>query len=351
MRLAAFGDPKYPAVSKELVQRIPNAEVRSAVRDGWSTRGLGRRKIPCRRAKEGVPVMSDWTPREFTVGLGGAAAALAWPLRAAAPSTKIRPSVFGGIQVGVQSYTFRTFTFEKMIAAMRSVGISSLELWGDGKAHPLHPMRQSEADYKKVRALLDEAGITASAYCTNFPNTVTEDYLDRAFTGCGLLGAKVLTTSCEKSIMDKLDQWAQKYKVKVGLHNHWNVDGWFIQAKMDPKANFESPEDWAEAFKGRSEWLAINLDMGHFSASGRDPVAFFKDNHRRIVSIHIKDRAGDAEHTNKPFGQGVAPITAFCKAMKEVKFAYAANLEYEIDENDPTEGVRASFEYVKKALA
>ena len=38
-------------------------------------------------------------------------------------------------------------------------------------------------------------------------------------------------------------------------------------------------------------------------------------------------------------------------ALKEAKFAYAANLEYEMDENDPTAGVRDSFGYVKKALA
>ena len=34
-----------------------------------------------------------------------------------------------------------------------------------------------------------------------------------------------------------------------------------------------------------------------------------------------------------------------------MKFAYAANLEYEIDEKDPTAGVKESFAYVKKALA
>jgi sugar phosphate isomerase/epimerase len=295
--------------------------------------------------------MSGWTRREFAVGLGAATGALAWQPAIAAPSPKIPPSVVGGIQVGVQSFTFRTFDFDRMIGALRSVGISSLELWGDGKAHPLHPMNQTEADFRKVKAQLDAAGITVNAYCTNFPNTATPEYLDRAFVGCGILGAKVLTTSCEKPILDLLDQAAQRHKTKVGLHNHWNGDGWFVRSKKDPKANFESPEDWAEAFKGRSEWLAINFDMGHFSASGRDAIAYFKENHRRIVAVHLKDRGADAEHTYKPFGQGASRVADFCKAMKAVKFAYAANLEYEIDEDDPTEGVRHSFEYVKKALA
>ena len=86
-------------------------------------------------------------------------------------------------------------------------------------------------------------------------------------------------------------------------------------------------------------------------AAGLDPVAYFKANHARVVSIHVKDRGADPKHSDNPFGKGATPITSFCRALKDSKFAYAANIEYEIDENDPTMGVKDSFEYVKKALA
>lgn len=290
------------------------------------------------------------TRREFTAAAAGAAG-LAWPRAGQAQAAKVPPSVVGGILVGVASYTYRRFTFEQMIASLRSVGITSLELWGDGQAHPLNPLRQTEADFKRVRQMLDDAGIQVSAYCTNFPNDVTADTLDRAFTGCALLGAKVMTTSCEKPIMDRLDAAASRHQTRIGLHNHWNGDAWFVKAGKDAKANFESPADWEEAMKGRSEYLAINLDIGHFSAAGLDSLAFFKANHKRIVSIHVKDRGADKEHTDVRFGKGGTPITAFCQALKEAKFAYAANLEYEMDENDPTPGVRDSFAYMKKALS
>lgn len=291
------------------------------------------------------------TRRVFTAGLAAASAGVA--LTRAEAQTKaatIAPSVVGGVLVGVASFTYRTFTFEKMIASLQSVGISSLELWGDGKAHPLHPMRQTEGDFKRVRAMLDDAGIRVSAYCTNFPNDVTPEYLDRAFVGAALLGARVMTTSCEKVILDRLDAAAKKHALKVGLHNHWNGDAWFVKAKKDPKANFESAQDWEEAYRGRSEYLAANLDIGHFSAAGLDPIAYFQANHARIVSIHVKDRGSDAERKDVPFGKGATPISAFFRVLKDMKFAYAANLEYEIDEQDPTAGVKDSFEYVKRAL-
>ena len=38
------------------------------------------------------------------------------------------------------------------------------------------------------------------------------------------------------------------------------------------------------------------------------------------------------------------------KAAKEVKFKYAANLEYEIEENDPLPGMRKSFGYMRSIL-
>jgi sugar phosphate isomerase/epimerase len=290
------------------------------------------------------------TRRAFATGLVGAVSGSALLRRAAAQAGKIPSSVVGGVGVGVASYTYRLFSFERMIESLRSVGISSLEIWGDGKAHPLHPMRQAEADFKRVRAMLDEAGIAVSAYCTNFPNDVTSEYLDRAFVGCRLLGAEVITTSCEKPILDRLDAAARKHRIRVGLHNHWNGDRWFIQSKKDPKANFESAADWEEAMKGRSEYLAINLDIGHFTAAGFDAVAFFRANHPRIVSIHVKDRGSDPERTDTRFGKGATPIVAFCQALKDLKFAHAANIEYELEEQDPTEGVRDSFAYLKQAL-
>ena len=280
------------------------------------------------------------TRREFTAGLAAAAAGLA--ARAAAEG-KPQPSVFGGIQVGVQSYTFRAFDIDRMIAAMTSVGLTSVELWN---GH-LDPTKATEADFKAVRSKLDAAGIKVSAYCANFPTDATDDHLERAFRGAGLLGTDVMTSSLEKPILDRVDERCRRYKVHLGLHNHYLGDAWFTG---DKAANFEGPDDFLKALEGRSEYLAINLDIGHFYAAGHDPVAFFRDHHRRIVSLHIKDRDRDAERTYRQFGEGKTPIVEVLKLARQVKFPYAANIEYEMDEKDPTEGVRRSFDHIRRAL-
>jgi sugar phosphate isomerase/epimerase len=280
------------------------------------------------------------TRREFTCGLAAAAAGMA--ARAAAQD-KPGPSVFGGVPVGVQSYTFRAFDIDRMIAAMSSIGLTGVELWN---GH-LDPTKATEADFKAVRAKLDAAGIKVSAYCANFPTDATDDHLERAFRGAGLLGTDVMTSSLEKPILDRVDERCRRYKVRLGLHNHYLGDSWF---KGDKAINFEGPADFLEALKGRSEYLAINLDVGHFWAAGHDPVAFFRDHHRRIVSLHIKDRDRDAARTYRPFGEGGTPIAEVLRLARQVKFPHAANIEYEMEEKDPTEGVRRSFGYIKKIL-
>ncbi|HET7745711.1 MAG TPA: sugar phosphate isomerase/epimerase [Vicinamibacteria bacterium] len=282
------------------------------------------------------------TRRRFVTALSAGAAGLA--LRPAHADSPPLPSVFGGVAVGVQSYTFRKFDLDRMIAAMRAIGLTSVELWN---GH-LDPTKASEEDFRAVRRKLDAAGIKVSAYCANFPTAATDEHLDRAFRGAGLLGTDVMTSSVEKPIVPRLDAWCRKYRVRLGLHNHWLGDAWF---KGDKTINFEGPADFLEALQGRSEYLAINLDIGHFSAAGHDPVAFFREHHRRIVSLHVKDRDRDAAHTYRRFGEGATPITEVLKLARELRFRYTANIEYELEEQDPTAGVRHAFEYVKRALA
>ena len=279
--------------------------------------------------------MDILTRREFNFGLVGV-------LRAPGMLQKLKPTVYGGIEVGVQSYTFRRFSIERMIEAMRSIGIGSVELWN---GH-LDPIKASEADFKATRNKLDDAGIRVSSYCVNFPVDATDEHLDRGFTGSGLLGTKLMTTSVKKPIVPRLDQWARKYKVTIGLHNHW-----FGQSPPERRAvEFETPDDFLNALKGASQYLAINLDIGHFHAAGFDPVSFIRENHRRIISLHIKDRDKDEARTQKRFGQGVTPIVEVMKLLKSLKYKGAANIEYEPEQEDPVEGVRDALAYLRRAL-
>jgi len=80
-------------------------------------------------------------------------------------------------------------------------------------------------------------------------------------------------------------------------------------------------------------------------------VTFIRDHHPRIVSLHIKDRDKDAEHTQRRFGEGATPIAESMKLIKMIRFKYAANIEYEAESDNPTEGTQTAFEYLKRTLS
>jgi sugar phosphate isomerase/epimerase len=231
-----------------------------------------------------------------------------------------------------------------MVEAMQATGLSSVELW-DGH---LNPKKATEADFKALKKRLDDAGIRVNAYCVNFPVDSDDGLLDRGFNGALLLGTNVMTASVSKPLVPKLDRWCQKYKVKMGLHNHWFGESWF---KGDRTQEFETPQDYHDALKGSSRYMSINLDIGHFYAAGFDPVSFIRQHHKRIVSLHIKDRDRDEAHTQRRFGKGATPIAETMRLLKEIRFPYAANIEYEPEEESPTEAVGEAVAYLKRSLS
>jgi len=126
----------------------------------------------------------------------------------------------------------------------------------------------------------------------------------------------------------------------VGMHNHSNI-----------KPNeFARPEDFEEAMRGESNYIGVNLDIGHFVAAGYDPVEYIEKHHDRIVIIHLKDRKKN-QGANLPFGQGDTPIRECLQLLRTRKWKIPAVIEYEYKGADTVEEVRKCYEYCRKALA
>ncbi len=282
--------------------------------------------------------MSTFSRRDFTKitlgGLGGAALETGGAFAA----RRAASSVAAGVQIGVQSYSFRDRPLEKALEAIVDIGISSVELW-QGHAEPL---KTSDDDLKSWREKFRQAGVKIGAYNISPRNDWTDEQIDRGFQAATLLGARIITSSVSKAIVPRLDRACQKHRIWLGLHNHW-----FHHSRPD---QFEGPEDFLEALKNSSPWMSINLDVGHFSAAGYEPVKFIEEHHDRMVSLHLKDRGNDPDHTGRPFGQGATPLVEVMHLLKKINFKHAANIEWEVKDADPVQGVTDALAYLKKAL-
>ena len=283
--------------------------------------------------------MNRYTRRElaslFLAAVGARAAA-------SKPDSK-----FGNVQVGVQSYSFRDRPLDAAIAGMVEAGINCCELTS-GHAEPQKISREELCKwrlsvpldhFRKIADKFREAGITLYAYNLSFREDFSDEEISRGFEMAKALGVKVITASSVVSMAPRIDPWAVKHHMRVGMHNHSNL-----------KPNeFARPEDFAEAMRGRSKNIAINLDIGHFTAAGYDAVDFLAHNAAHIVTLHIKDRKRN-QGANVPFGEGDTPIKEVLRLLRDKKLKIPANIEYEYKGGDTVEEVKKCVAYCRAAL-
>ncbi|HEY2905121.1 MAG TPA: sugar phosphate isomerase/epimerase [Vicinamibacterales bacterium] len=256
------------------------------------------------------------------------------------PDSRVR-----GVLIGVQSYSFRDRHLDEMVQAVEAVGVSSCELWQD-HAEPKIPRDELRRwrlsvpmeHFKSIRRKFDRIGVDLFAYNLSFKEDFTDDEIRRGFEMAEALGAKVITASANQSVVKRIAPFAERFKMRVGMHNHSNIS----------PDEFATPDDLTRAM-AVSPFIATNLDIGHFTAANFDAVAFLTAHHDRIVTLHIKDRKrGDGD--NRPFGEGDTPITDVLTLLRDRRWDIPANIEYEYKGGDAVDEVKRCLEYCKHAL-
>jgi len=271
---------------------------------------------------------------------------------AAAPLTAAPPprpdSKIGGVMVGAQSYSFRDRSLDEAIRGYVEVGLSYCELWSghvepkDLSREELRKWRTSVSldEFRDVKKKFDDAGVTLYAYSYSLRDDFSDEEIARGFQMARALGARCLTASSNVSVAPRIDRYAAKAKIPVGMHNHSN---------MRPD-EYARPEDFEEAMRGKSRFIGINLDIGHFVAAGYDPVDYIRRHHDRIVTLHIKDRK-ENQGANVSFGQGDTPIREVLQLLKKNRYPIPAMIEYEYEGADTLAEVKKCYQYCKAALA
>ncbi len=263
--------------------------------------------------------------------------------------------------IGIQTYSLRDRPLSDAIAAMVQLGVRDCELWSghiepaeyqwkrDLSAAQLRENREQLGKWRKtlqmdqIRAIkqqFDQAGIRILAYNANFKDNATDFEIDLGFRIAQTLGTDTLNSSATVNVMERLDRYAQQYRIRVGMHNHANVG--------DPN-EFATPDSFLRGMAGKSPYIGINLDTGHFTAANFDPLEYLKENHRHIFSIHLKDRKRD-QGIRTPFGEGDTPLAAMLMLIKEKGWPIPALIEYEYDGTDTLVELRRCLDFCHRAL-
>ena len=313
----------------------------------------------------------------------GKIAAAALPLSCTGPvfGAKINSKV-NGVLLGAQSYSYRDLSLEDAIKGMVAAGAGACELFsphieapalgkapaiagrgpgggrGRGPQDPAAAAAAAEARnktreelrkwrttvdlgyYKGVKKQFDDAGIQLVGYNYSFNDSMTDEEIDRGFLAAKALGVNTITASTTIPVAKKVAPFAEKHKIMVAMHGHSDL--------KDPN-QFAKPESF-EAALAMSKLYRINLDIGHFTAAGYDPVDYLEKHHDKIVILHIKDRKKD-QGENTVWGEGDTNIKGVLQLLKKNKWPIAALAEYEYrGASSSTQEVKKCLDYARKAL-
>jgi sugar phosphate isomerase/epimerase len=286
--------------------------------------------------------MTQLSRRQFhgiTVGTLAGAALGATPSIAA-------DSTINGVLIGAQSYSFRDRDLDGCLAGLTAVGITGCELW-QGHFEPKGASREQLREWRTktpastfhdIRAKFDRAGIRIYAVNISFRDNWSEEEIAKGFDAATALGCTVVTASSNQATVARVAPIAETRRMTVAVHNH---------SRIDPN-EFATPADFEKAIAS-SPAIAINLDIGHFTAANFDAVAFLNQHHDRIATLHIKDRKKD-QGPNVPLGEGDTPIKAVLQTLRQEKWPIPAGIEYEYKGGDTVEEVKKCFAYCKAAL-
>lgn len=250
------------------------------------------------------------------------------------------------VTIGVQSYSFRDWPLADAIAAMRKLGLRSCELW-QNHVEPRGLSRDEMRRWRetapldtfhKVRDQFARASIALSAYNISIKDDFSDLEIERAFDMTAAVGAPLITSSSNIATVTRIAPVAERRKVLVGMHNH---------SRIDPN-EFATAKSMSDAM-ARNRFIAANLDIGHFTAANEDAVAFLKQHHARVVTLHLKDRKRD-QGPNLEFGAGDSPIAEVLELVSANRWPIPMNIEYEYKGGDAVVEVGKCLAYCRRVL-
>ncbi len=273
-----------------------------------------------------------------------------------------------GVDISVITYSFMPGPEETNIILQNCIdsGIDNIELMGNHieksmgipRSKKLHSDWRSNISNKQLRNMrkfFNDNGINIFAFkagCIESGNT--DEEIEYAMRATKALGADFLTNELmDDEDISRVNYFARKNKVKVGYHAHSNNFGTNVKATDDA---------WNYALNSFEDNF-INLDIGHYinvggNNTGDSLIKFIKNNHRKICSLHLKDRqfgknANLAATDNQIWGLGDTPIDKVLRLIRDnsYKFTATIELEYRIPEgSNRVKEVKRCLDYCKKAL-
>ncbi|HTJ78255.1 MAG TPA: sugar phosphate isomerase/epimerase [Rariglobus sp.] len=245
--------------------------------------------------------------------------------------------------LGLQAYTFRSFTFAQTLEKAHRLGIHYIQAYPgqnlggglDGKFH--HTM--DAATQAKVLALLKDADVKLVSY--GVVNAGNMDEWRQIFTFAKAMGMDNIATEAPAETLAKIDPISREFGIAISLHNHPTPS---IYANLDTAL---------AAIKPFGANVGLCADTGHWVRSGYDAVENLHRAEGHIIAVHFKDlnQVNLKSAHDVPWGTGASQAAGQLAELRRQHFGGVVLIEYEHNNADLEKNVALSVQYFNRAMA
>ncbi|MCJ7468252.1 MAG: sugar phosphate isomerase/epimerase [Maribacter sp.] len=238
------------------------------------------------------------------------------------------------INLGLASYSLRTFSLETALDMSVRVGLKHIAL----KSMHL-PLDSDLETLRNATTLCRQKGI--DLYGGGVIYMKIKEEVDQAFNYAKGAQMKIIIGVPSLELLDYVEEKVKAYDIKLAIHNHGPGD-----------EIYPSPEHVFKNIKDRDPRMGLCIDIGHTVRMGRNPAQDLKTYFDRVFDVHLKDvNVAAAEGEGCIMGRGVIDLPSFVQSAVQLGYQGVLAIEYEAEENDPLAGLAESAGYAKGILS
>ena len=263
----------------------------------------------------------------------------------------IRELDFGPFEMGIQSWTLRTYDFVTALRHASNFGLGWMEF--TTRHVPVSNVLTYVAEIKQQMAA--ESVRPSAMRVVSFDEN--ENKARELFEFAKAMELTSISANPKKSekCFDMLEKLVDEFQIPVAIHNH------------GPGANFDKSAEVVEWTDGRHELLGACVDCGHYLRSDEKPEEIIRTLGKRVFGVHLKDvrpvtdkaefaklektlpknRVKRMRAENKIMtivGEGTLDLPAVFAALQAVGYDKPVSLEYEENEKNPLSDIAVCLE-------
>ncbi len=264
-------------------------------------------------------------------------------LLALAPASQAARKSFddGDIKLGLQCWTFRSYTFLETLDHASNLGVKYLQIYagqaiGGGLPGVIGPDLSAE-ERRTIQGWVKARGLEiVSLGVTGAPD---EAGWKKLVAFARAMGIRTIATEPEQELLPVIARVVKGTGIRIALHDHPAPSRY-----ADPAVALAAVQPYGAQF-------GLCADTGHWTRDGRDPVAALRLAEGRLLELHLKDISEPAHVAHDmPWGTGIGNAAGQIAELRRQKFKGYVFIEYEHNTPALEADVARSIAFFRAAL-